>query len=410
MSKPCSAGKRTSFTWKDACLLSVSILVCIFLIELLYSAFLSYAPKRVHVYDAPYARFDVDTGYLLLPGPKRSVSFHGGKLLWNTTVRPNNLGYNSSNDYEFKKPTPDTKRFIILGDSFTAGDNMDVPWVDKFNEMIAPIGGQAYAFSQQAIGLDNWHGIFFKQIVPHFEFDAVIIACYHNDLSRFFTIFHTEDNTTYYTRTNDPPQTREDFFAKTFPRMIPLFKNSTPENVNNMLGPPIAVDKFSWKWAGFEFRLCRTALATVFPDNNARKTLFEHFYQDPPLRSLDEIIQSDPEFRGLTKLWDILKWCKVNNKPVILCSIPDIERLAPYINSNGRFIGENQRNLSSIAHHYGLFYFDGYSIYLGNSMNDIRKTYWPHEELHWGQEGAHLFARRLSESIEQNRSKIFVSN
>lgn len=405
MSRPLLSDSATG--WKDVLLLFVSLLVGYFLIELLNTVYLSYKPKRIQVNDAPYSAFDPDTGFTLLPGNKRCLSFYKGKLLWKITLRPNNLGYNSGYDYEAPKPSPKTKRFIILGDSFTAGENMNVTWADKFNELLQPLGGQAYGFAKPAIGLDNWHGIFFKQIVPTFEFDALIIACYHNDLSRFFTIFHTKDNVTYYTRTKTPPSNEEDFRKTLLPKMVPLFSNTNPETVDRILAGSASVEGYTWKWAGYKLRLGRAALAFLFPGTESRTTLYEHFYQDPPVLSLEQIANSDPEFYQLTKLWDILNWCKDHDKPVILCSIPDIERLTPYVESQGKFLSENQRNLTNIAQHYGVRYFDGYAVYLGNSIDSIHHNYWSQEELHWDQAGAHLFAQRLFEMVRNDWSKLF---
>ncbi len=71
-------------------------------------------------------------------------------------------------------------------------------------------------------GLGNWSAIFFEDIVPNYQFDALVIATYGDDLARQYSYLHAYDGPDclhlgYFLTLRI--RCIEDFFANYLPRM-----------------------------------------------------------------------------------------------------------------------------------------------------------------------------------------------
>src|SRR5215471_19528710 len=91
-------------------------------------------------------------GLRFVPQLKARVPHEGGGYL----VRTNGTGFRS--DTEFKKPrSGDTRRILLFGDSFTAGEGVsNGQRYSDFLERLEP-GLEVYNFGLPATGLDQHH-------------------------------------------------------------------------------------------------------------------------------------------------------------------------------------------------------------------------------------------------------------
>ena len=132
---------------------------------------------------------DLIKGYRWIDEDIRMLKIVNGNSVYDRIFRPNNAGYVSGKDYNFKKED-NIYRFIVLGDSYTAAEYIDSPWPDKIemtiNKPDDSLKYEFYSFALDAAGITNWHSIFFNEIVLQYEFDALILAVYDDDLYRNF--------------------------------------------------------------------------------------------------------------------------------------------------------------------------------------------------------------------------------
>src|SRR5690606_22170678 len=78
-----------------------------------------YKYENFYVSSKPIAVFDRVSGYKRFPYTVRIVRIIHDQLIFDQTFTPNNAGYISDRDYSYPKPSPDTIRIAVFGDSFT---------------------------------------------------------------------------------------------------------------------------------------------------------------------------------------------------------------------------------------------------------------------------------------------------
>ena len=127
------------------------------------------------------------------------------EIIWDQKIKCNNVGYISKRDYTYKKNKKKTKRYIVLGDSFSSAEFNDQSWVDYVQDNLKGTNIELYSFSLSGIGLQNWYNIYFKEILPKYEFDGIIFAFLSSDWQRPFTIFHTDSKDNILIGGFDPP-------------------------------------------------------------------------------------------------------------------------------------------------------------------------------------------------------------
>ena len=126
-------------------------------------------------------------GYKLVAPENKCRNF---KLTYNTVeydvvININNSGVNSHFDYSYTKPDS-IKRYIVFGDSFSAGLFMDTSWVDKIHADLkqknVPI--ELYNFSIDGGGIMNWYSTLCNEIIPNYQFDGIILMSYLDNLRK----------------------------------------------------------------------------------------------------------------------------------------------------------------------------------------------------------------------------------
>ena len=179
-------------------------------------------------FSKPPTSYDALTGYRWNTGTVRFVRVIHGELIVDNLVRFNNYGHHASYDYVPQKPSARAFRFVVLGDSFTNDQAVSTGWPERLQELLRsrPETGRSvevYEFSTDGGGLLNWYATFRDQLLPNFEFDALIIADWGNDLERQFAISHSTPqghalrDAGGVQATQDPSHLRPDAHARRHP-------------------------------------------------------------------------------------------------------------------------------------------------------------------------------------------------
>lgn len=142
-------------------------------------------------------QFDPIRGFRLPQEPYRYARKTYGNVEYVGLLRGNNEGFSDRNDFTIEKKTIDTKRFVVLGDSFTAGQYIKINWPDKVEDLTQDNGSiQLLNFSVDGGGIANWWSILVHIIdKENYEIDGIIFAVTGgeydhpwNNLRRTFTI------------------------------------------------------------------------------------------------------------------------------------------------------------------------------------------------------------------------------
>ncbi len=133
-------------------------------------------------------RRDPVKGFRLSPIPSRLIlATTHGEILSQGTLAGNDEGFSDPLDFGSRKP-PGTKRFVVLGDSMTAGRFIEVNWPERVNEWLVQQPGPAVVLMNMALdggGLGNWRTLLEHVIWEEaLDVDGLIFAVACDDLDR----------------------------------------------------------------------------------------------------------------------------------------------------------------------------------------------------------------------------------
>jgi len=111
-----------------------------------------------------FFKFDPEIGVRYVPGSYRIANYNQDLMVFDHSTNINQQGWFSAIDYK-KEKNPQKARYMVLGDSYSAGIVIPSPWPDKANLWMEDAGGafEFLNFSQDGVGLRNWHAIFLKK-------------------------------------------------------------------------------------------------------------------------------------------------------------------------------------------------------------------------------------------------------
>ncbi len=113
--------------------------------------------------------YNKDVGRLYVPNSIVRVSNVKHPYL----IKTNDQGFRSNYDYT-KNKNPRTKRIIFLGDSYTAGENVNND--DRFSNLVENITGfECYNFGVAGTGFDQ-HLLIYEKFAQSFEHDMLVIC------------------------------------------------------------------------------------------------------------------------------------------------------------------------------------------------------------------------------------------
>ena len=335
------------------------------------------------------AQFDLETGYRWVPGRCRIVRVAGGEVAYENTFRINNAGYHSERDYEVTKKEG-VYRIAVLGDSFT-NELHQRPWPDTLHELL-PSLFEIYAFGVDGGGVVNWHRVFFGEIVPHYEFDALVVASFLDNLRRQYTVFHATSEALYFGRFPAPPASEHDFHHRYLPRMTRTASVLGDEEIDHLVKRirvkthsylPLRVDVYGTKHV---YRRVRATIRGWSERSSQADARIRPTHIPPP---------------HLDMLKEIVEYCQSRKKPVILSPIPERKTLERRL-ADGQS-PPHAREIRQLAERLETLYFDGYDAFEGIDPEEISRLYWLRLDAHWGQKASDLYARKLSRFVLESR-------
>lgn len=181
-----------------------------------------------------FAAYDSIHGFNYIADSIRFTHIVNDSVVSDHTFNHNNRGYFFPKDYQYKKTGEKVKRIIVMGDSYTAAEFLDHPWTERVNQYLSEKESynmhetEIYSFSKSGYGLMNWHSIFFRDIVPHYEFDALVLAIFDDDLDRDFEMIRGKGQNIYCGYSNQIPVDSTDM-EKNYAPMMQAIASIVPE-------------------------------------------------------------------------------------------------------------------------------------------------------------------------------------
>lgn len=367
--------------------------------------------EDLYVSSKPLAVFDRISGYRRAAGPTRIVRIMRDELIYDQTFTPNNKGYISAIDFTERKADPRAVRLIVFGDSFTASEFLPTPWPDRVNRALQgkttrPI--ELYSFAVNGAGAWNWNSIFFNEVVPRYEFDAVLLAVWGDDIARGYTVLHYDEaGQSWLSRLDVQPASDQEFFADYFPKFP---KHYAKVATNDQIDAMVAAVSAPWhrsdiklrtpgliaeQWARFKRRNAGLARLTQEAQTTAAAG-------EVPL----EEIAAKYGAVQFAKFAEIMDYCRANRIPVILASIPSHDAAVAVAKAAGREETGFQREIRSLAGHFGALYVDGHAPFAVVPPADINRRYWLKYDGHWNQAGSDLFAETMSRYLIDHQNQL----
>jgi len=340
-------------------------------------------------FNGPCAEFDPVRGYRWIQGCHRTVKLNEESLVYDNTFCINNAGVYSSLDYQPRVPNGVKKRYIVLGDSFTAAEFLEKPLTERLNE-ISEDEVEYYSFALDGGGILNWHHTFFKEIVPTYEFHGLIINVFADDLKRDFFVMNHYPNQGYTSYLKDSPSGEVDFDSVILPKASPYVSYLDDDSLDFAIESFKSQDRLTF--VDLEV-LKGIILSPVFIYSVFKSKSFLNSVlidKEVDVSELEAV-----EYYGAEK-WrainDIISFCKQKNIDVIVSAIP--YRHVVGLFNQGKVLKE-KKFLELLVEKYKVDYFDGYELFSSYSEEEIKTKYLVGDD-HWSQEGSDAFANSLS--------------
>jgi lysophospholipase L1-like esterase len=354
--------------------------------------------------------FDPIRGFKFLPGDARTALIINNQLEYHSYFHINNEGVPSTQDYFFEKE-PGMRRYIVFGDSFTQGYFLEKNWPERVSNKLSEVGIELYNFSVDGGGLYNWHNILFKEVLPHYDFDGIIIASFGNDLDRDFFVMN-------------PDYTLGKMYGGYLP-VIPVSIEDLNENYTLDVGAGLyhsdeTIDAKLQQLTQKSFQLAplqsyllqflRSRIQNIRLSWSTWKEtnkFNEKFLSQPTQAYNDSLFIQRYGEQKYDMLSAIITTSKELNKEVILVNIPDKESIcARTTNIQNEFLVDSSvhiltQELQYFAKQYDVAYFNGYRIFDDVPVNEL-PSYWFTYDGHWNQKGSDLFGEKFEEFLREN--------
>jgi len=337
-------------------------------------------------------------GYRFEPNASpRMIRWVNDKKTFNYHLDINNEGWISKIDYSDKKDST-TKRYLVFGDSFTAGWIMDSTWVDRMNHLSreAGLSVEFYNYSIDGGGISNWYSIYFNEIRNKVQHDGVIIAPYLDNLNRKFIAHFPEEECIKV----------DYFYDKADLATMPHQATCTYKVLNRDQFDVYEQDYFeNYNRLIHNNRLYISMLLTgVLVKGDARKLGFNDYYgayvkQGAQLAFEDLDDRDYNHQNGLSVNFlhfldtMVVSEMAVGND-VYLAMIPD-----KFISSGRQSPDDKEtyeKDMKVIAAHYDVPLYNGNDLFAKYSRLELEELYHK-EDMHWNADGARIYAEAFFE-------------
>ena len=310
--------------------------------------------------------FDAVRGYALTGTPSRWARVTKGRVEFVGTLKGNSLGFPDRDDFSAARGARDERRVAVFGDSFTAGQFLDVNWPDRA-EQLAGDRGVPLRLLNMAVdggGLANWWSVLTQLVAPQrFELDGVVFAVFEDDLLRKFSFSEHRG----YAR---------HMFARTAswdPRTYPHTQAEAQPLLEELPGRIVTHAEMEAALSGAcpaEIPLERppgTPAAPLNPQNPDRQRLIDDVAEYLRARRLPSVVVYIP------------------SRDSLLASEP-APRFLPVVEKFARQIGAR--------------FVDGRQVFTTLGPDDIRASFFPYDG-HWNQRGSDRFAAFVLDAVLQ---------
>jgi len=326
-------------------------------------------------------KFDPIRGYRWLGDSIRGFRTRMGVVVYDNHFYPNNEGWIMNQDYTYKKKDSTRFRWMILGDSFVAGIMLQTNLPNRTQQLLNDSLGvgkiEIYSFGVDGGGIMNWYNVFFKEILPNYEFDGIIIAPYADNLYRDFMVMMIDTNgfmgriDSVEWSEGDSPKMSD------FKELKPYTNVYSDIEIEHFLSHPLK--PFDWP--------LRKQLKSQI--NNWGRKGKNNTAEN--IKTIDQLQDKMGSIK-FTQLDSIISWCQSNQKQLVLASIPSKEEL------KNNWLGERNQHkveMDIIAKEYQLEYLDGYAVF--KDLNEVEiDSRWLKYDGHWNQKGSDEYATELA--------------
>lgn len=361
--------------------------------------------------DNTHVTFHPHFGYLYRKEKFRFLRIYNNEVVFDSIISPNAQGLLSHQDFTHKKEKG-VFRIMVLGDSYSAGSYLSHPWATTAEKALnkSERKYEIYNFAVDGAGTANWHDIFFEEILPHYEFDALVLATAGWSFQSSYFFEHGKEDGNYMLFSDDKPKDENDFLNNFLPRMKKSCALATEEEINSY------VQKTSlFEWNPKPLQLLMSAfLMEKFENYSARikgrlikssapVTREVAFSQETNLPSASTNFRE--YFTGLypkrgENVLKILDYAKAKHIPLLITPTPERETW-----KTGRLrkieMGP-QTLLKDLAKEVGADYFDGYQAIEGQDIDSLASKYWLKYDGHWNQAGSDLYAEKIAKHIQSH--------
>lgn len=384
-----------------------ALLYMFFLSEVIINSFVKhgYLKSLVTVDDGTMGAFnkppvvpDTVKGYRWIDDSVRIFKAVHGNVVFDRTFKANNKGYISPNDYHYEKK-PGVFRIIVLGDSYTAAEYIKVPWPERAEQLLQQnndsLEVELYSFALDGTGIVNWHSIFFGEIAEHYEFDALIMAIYGDNLYRDFFMMYASSSDVFGSYFETKPLNFSDFENNYKPTMWPVGTIISDSLIDDGLKNEI------FSSAHLKYNNKPYVLMRLHDLLRSAEYKWQRNNYINAMRHEDTIMDSGIQINQVidnmgTKKWhmlsDIMNYCSKNNKQLLIASVPHEEVVR--INNYRGGKSKTQVELESIAKHFGILYYDAFPLFQSLSDDSLRNSFLKNDA-HWNQQGSDIFAKGI---------------
>ena len=288
----------------------------------------------------------------------------------------------------------------MFGDSFTAGEFIETPWCDKMNQLASENGlnMEFYSFGIDGGGIENWHSIFFNEVLPNYEFDGVIVAAFYENFRRDFIANITLDSTIYFgyfksappkdmKPTPDKNWAEENNFSKGW-------KIASDSSINQTL-QSISIKQISH--TPFSFAALNKLFQKLLSMNYKRKTSVDK----EEIGNIEASVKKIYPAEKLKRMNELFSSIKQNKKRVILATIPAKGGATNNSPNTEKKLNRHQQEFQYFAKKYGIDFFDSYPDFQKINPDSI-DSFWLKHDWHWNQKGSDYFANSIYNYLQKN--------
>ena len=334
-------------------------------------------PRGATGFNRACAQPDSVRGYRWVERDIRYFKTAAGQLVFDNHFAVNKQGWVMREDYQYKKPDSLTNRWMLFGNSFSAGIMLETNLPNRLQELFdqdTAVNDEVYSFAVDGGGIMNWAQTFQHEVVPDYEFDGMIFCLFEDNLYRDLMVLQVTEETSYIGRIkpSEWDQLQSDWTKLENLDQSKLYWGDA--EIQSAINHPHK--PFSWPLKTQMLSLLKGSKSGSPQQRRAASNIDE----------LQQKIGSD-KFKLFEQM---LEWCKIHGKQVVLASVPSRTGL---MNRQSEKTW-HQKEMELIAGHYQLPYFDGYEVFEGNS-EEVVEHYWLYHDGHWNQAGSNLYAHGL---------------